>query len=652
MPLPLIGKKCLIEGWSDHHATNDGEIELWAKLFPQCDNTGILCRNTPTLDIDILDPEAAKAVEDLVCDRFEDRGHVLVRIGKPPKRAIPFRCAVPFKKIAISLVAPKTGGGQKLEFLGDGQQVVVAGIHPDTGQAYRWHGGELGTVRHEDLPEIDAAEAQRLIEAAADLLCREHGYTRAAPRPRSNGNAAPNAAGSADWGYLVANIREGRELHDSLRDLAAKLVASGMDAGAAVNFLRGLMDEAGIPHDVRWQARYAEIPRLVDSAQAKFREAAVKPDAASACTIGETLDVFKRWLILNDLTPVYAVLGAVAANLLEGDPVWLGVIGPPSSAKTELLNSISLLPKVTPAASLTVAGLLSGTPKKQAASGAKGGLLRQIGDFGIVALKDFTSVLSMHTETRAEVLAALREIFDGAWTRHLGSDGGRTLDWKGKVGLVFACTAVIDSHYGVIGSMGDRFLLTRLAPTGKGQFNRALAHVGSRSKQMRRELAEAVAGLFASRRAEPQPINNDEIAAIDRKILLAVRLRGSIDRDRSSREIENVHGAEGTARIGLALERLLAGLDTLGVDRMTALGVVTSVALDSVPPNRRAAYEFLDSIAPAEAATTAVANKLGLPTVTARRVLEDLAAYGLVERKVQGQGKADNWTRLDWEDQE
>jgi hypothetical protein len=38
-----------------------------------------------------------------------------------------------------------------------------------------------------------------------------------------------------------------------------------------------------------------------------------------------------------------------------------------------------------------------------------------------------------------------------------------------------------------------------------------------------------------------------------------------------------------------------------------------------VPPNRRSAYEFLDSIAPAEADTKAVANKLGLPTNTARR---------------------------------
>jgi hypothetical protein len=63
------------------------------------------------------------------------------------------------------------------------------------------------------------------------------------------------------------------------------------------------------------------------------------------------------------LIPVYSVLGAVAANLLPGDPVWLGLVAPPSSAKTEILNSLSSLTYAVPAATLTPAGLLSGTPK-------------------------------------------------------------------------------------------------------------------------------------------------------------------------------------------------------------------------------------------------------------------------------------------------
>ena len=33
-------------------------------------------------------------------------------------------------------------------------------------------------------------------------------------------------------------------------------------------------------------------------------------------------------------------------------------------------------------------------------------------------------------------VGVLREVYDGSWIRHIGSDGGRTLHWYGKVGLV------------------------------------------------------------------------------------------------------------------------------------------------------------------------------------------------------------------------
>jgi hypothetical protein len=374
---------------------------------------------------------------------------------------------------------------------------------------------------------------------------------------------------------------------------------------------------------------------------------AQKYNGGHSSAINETLDVFDRWLIMPDPTPIYATLGTVAANLLPGDPVWLGIIGPPSSAKTELLNSVSKLPNVHQVATLTPAGLLSGTAKGKRDPKARGGLLRDIGEFGIITLKDFGSILSMRQDAKSEALAALREVYDGSWTRVLGTDGGKSLVWKGKIGLLFAATPVIDSYYSVIGAMGDRFLLTRLAPTSEGQFSCALRHVGAATGQMRQELAEAVTALFADRRTKPQPISDDEIARIDRVISLVVRLRGAVERDRHSREMEAVYGAEGTARIGLALERLLAGLDTLGVERGTALAVVESVARHSVPPLRLAAYDHLwkarDLTGEFDWRKTAqVAQAMRLPTNTVRRVLEDLTAYDLVERKATGEKEKDN----------
>ena len=337
-----------------------------------------------------------------------------------------------------------------------------------------------------------------------------------------------------------------------------KLLRGGTPEVIAVQMLRAMMDASQAPRDDRWRDRYADVPRAVSSAGRKLadeqEEAAaaqqppppppppptgIGPTPAAATgpapgsPIDETLKAFEHRLLLKDPTPILAVLGAIAGNFLPGDPVWLAVIAPPSSAKTEILNATTNLPHVVRAATMTPAGLLSGTPKKQQARGAKGGLLQQIGDFVILVLKDFGSILSMHPETKAETLAALREVYDGSWTRHLGSDGGRTLHWEGKVGLTTAATGVIDSHYSVIGAMGDRFLFSRLAPApGRAQFNRSLAHVGEATKKMRTELAAAVARLFAGRKQAPGAISKIETDRIGDVISLVVRLRGSVERDR------------------------------------------------------------------------------------------------------------------------
>jgi hypothetical protein len=297
-PIPLFGKappafgknntKKGFADWQNLHDVTGEQIRMWGKTWPTATNTGILTKFTPTLDIDVLDADAASAVESYVREHFEERGHILPRVGKPPKFAIPFRTDQPFNKLVVNIVAPN-GTSEKIEFLGDGQQVVVNGYHPETKQAYRWRSGEPGRIAREELPYIHEEEAEHLIAEIAELLIRDFGYQRAADRPRnrhkSNGGSSgkgftiTTGDGAADWKYLFDNIREGRELHDSLRDLAAKMIASGTAPGAVVNQLRGLMEGAATPHGDRWQERYEDIPRLV--AGAEFLREEVNDDANS-----------------------------------------------------------------------------------------------------------------------------------------------------------------------------------------------------------------------------------------------------------------------------------------------------------------------------------------------------------------------------------
>ena len=174
-PVPVQGKAPPAKAWQEKIDTNDAEIELWDRIYPYADNTGILTRLTPTIDIDILNCQAAEAIEALAQERFEERGHVLTRIGQAPKRAIPLRTDVPFKKIVGNVVAPN-GSEQKIELLGDGQQVVVFGIHPTTKKPYSWHGGKPGDVKWEDLPYVSEAEARAFVDDAVRLVIEEYGY--------------------------------------------------------------------------------------------------------------------------------------------------------------------------------------------------------------------------------------------------------------------------------------------------------------------------------------------------------------------------------------------------------------------------------------------------------------------------------------------
>ena len=261
-PLPLSGKAPVIEAWQKHHDTTEHEIEFWSRTHPAAQNTGILTRLTPTLDIDILDPDAAAAVERLVRDRFEDKGRILVRFGNAPKRCIPFQTIEPFPKILRLFGDADTPAKdcEKLEFLCEGQQVVVDGVHPDTGKPYSWFGGALGQIKHDDLPPISAEEAQALIDDAARLLVEEFGYRRKTPKPTGNGT------GGGDWSFTPDDLID----HGQLTALAMRLLKSGMGAGAAVNFLRTAVAGVANVDEERRQRRLKEIPGMVSSAQAKL----------------------------------------------------------------------------------------------------------------------------------------------------------------------------------------------------------------------------------------------------------------------------------------------------------------------------------------------------------------------------------------------
>ena len=208
--------------------------------------------------------------------------------------------------------------------------------------------------------------------------------------------------------------------------------------------------------------------------------------------------VFHRWLGEDyDTDALDAVLAAAAVEKLDdGRPGVAADHLRSGNAKTETVQALDGVGAIVTSSIIVEAALLSATPKRERAKDATGGLLRQIGDRGLLVVKDVTSILSMNRDTRAKVLAALREIYDGRWYREVGTDGGRTLEWEGRIVVIGAVTTAWDTHHGVIATMGDRFTLVRIDSTKARQARRARRpsrNTGDEA-QMRSELAAAVAG--------------------------------------------------------------------------------------------------------------------------------------------------------------
>jgi hypothetical protein len=209
-PLPALGKAVLLKGWSGIDVTR---ATVESKEWESYPSTSIRTGTIVCLDIDIQNREAADAVEALIRERY-DGEMLLVRFGQAPKRAVLFRTAQPFRKIA-RIYGPRNADAKpKLEVLGQGQQVLVFGIHPDTKKPYSWHGGDPLSVPAMQLPEISASNAEQLIEAADRLLCDQFGY-EPATTSRTNGHAANGSAASGDYSELLKDAHTGADVNNA-----------------------------------------------------------------------------------------------------------------------------------------------------------------------------------------------------------------------------------------------------------------------------------------------------------------------------------------------------------------------------------------------------------------------------------------------------
>lgn len=355
-------------------------------------------------------------------------------------------------------------------------------------------------------------------------------------------------------------------------------------------------------------------------------------------SVSDVHATFARWLGDDyDLQALDIVLAAAAVERLDGDPVWLLLVSGSGNAKTETVGALAGAGAFVTSTITSEGALLSATAAKEKAKDATGGLLRKIGDRGLLVVKDVTSILSMNSDTRAAVLAALREVYDGKWERNVGTDGGRTLTWNGRIVLVGAVTTAYDKAHGVIAAMGDRFALVRV-DSSKGRVSsgmQALANVGH-EVQMRAELAEAAGALLNGMHHERAELGDDIMAELLTAADIVTLTRTAVERDYKGNP-EWAHAPEAPTRFAKMLGQIVRGALGIGHARDYALRLALRTARDSVPPMRLAV--LLDVADNPGTRTSEATKRLQQPRSTVDRTLQELHLLGLVVVDEAGDGR-------------
>jgi len=340
---------------------------------------------------------------------------------------------------------------------------------------------------------------------------------------------------------------------------------------------------------------------------------------------------FRGWLGAEyDLGAIHAVLATAAAEQLGGDPLWTLLVSGSGNAKTETVQSLAGAGAIVTSTITSEGALLSGTPKRDKAKDATGGLLRRLGSRGVLVIKDITSILSMHRDTRTSLLAALREIHDQRWERNLGADGGRTLTWEGRIAIVGAVTTVWDRAHDVIAAMGDRFVILRMdSKVGRESAQRhAMLNTGHED-DMRAELAAVVGAVV--RKVHPDEaitLTETETEAIGAAANIVTLCRTGVDFDYRG-DVIDAHQPEMPTRFAKQLVQMMRGAVAVGMDRGGAFQLAIRCARDSMPPLRLAVLD--DVAANPHSRTVDVRRRLNKPRNTVDRQLQALHILGVLD---------------------
>jgi hypothetical protein len=319
-----------------------------------------------------------------------------------------------------------------------------------------------------------------------------------------------------------------------------------------------------------------------------------------------------------------------------GDPLWLLLVNPASTGKTELVQLFRDIPECGWLPEVTENTFLSGLQRPSAAGGMAPArdtsLLFRWTDpalrhgalpVRVMLVQDLTGVITQRRERRDIIFGQLRQIYDGRFAKSTGM--GDDLMWEGYLGLLGGVTPYYDDVAEINSVLGERFLLYRPArhnPLAEAQ--RAVAANHDIGRHRRLAAVRAASAVRQGRKAMSAvnvPASATNVVTVLATLL--ARCRTPVSRDSYTRVMRLIPQPEGPARLTRQLAKLLTGITAvraLGMPGAQELAVLAKVARDSMPNVRLAVLRALLQTGAADAPTiTTIRALTGVTSALAAR---------------------------------
>jgi len=198
----------------------------------------------------------------------------------------------------------------------------------------------------------------------------------------------------------------------------------------------------------------------------------------------ELLEDYKQDLVMSFAFEHCLAVGLAVSTAvrMKGEPLWVHIVGPPSSGKSTICEALSCSRKYSfPLSKLRPGALDSGW---QAAGKQDVSLIPKFNN-KMVVIKDFTTVLSMPVTVQENVFGILRDCYDGVYrSKHGGYEGSGREYWS-RFGMLTGVTYEIRSLNR--SALGERFLQVEIADTKKKsgmEISRNVMAMGQMEREM------------------------------------------------------------------------------------------------------------------------------------------------------------------------